>query len=316
MASGGKGGGGSAPKPPDPKYSAMSQYLANLASAREQQKMNATDYVTPYGSIVNQNLGDGRWQQNVILSPEQQFLLDQQNALSANMNQQAADTLGNLSTGRYEDAVYDQYTSRLDPRFAQQQSSLEQDLANRGIKIGSAAYDRAMQNFEMGRNDAYDQATRGAITTGLGARNQLVNEALALSGRGQPQSMSAPGLPSTGMQAPDIQGAIQQQYQGQLANWQNQQQQSASGLGALFSLGGQALGGWASSGFALPSDRRVKKDVRRVGTTPGGYPLYSFRYVWGGPEHIGVMADEVMMRDPEAVTERGGIQHVDYSRIH
>lgn len=314
MAGGGKGGGAAAPEPPDPTKTSIAQFWTNMASARQQQIMNATDINTPYGSIVNQDLGGGRWQQNVVLSPEQQFLLDQQNSLSANMNQQAGQTLGNLGTGRYEDAVYDQYTSRLDPRFAQQQSSLQQDLANRGIKIGSAAYDRAMSDFEMGRNDAYDQASRGAITTGLGARNQLVNEALALSGRGQPQGMSAPGLPSTSLGAADYQGAAQAQYQGQLANYNQQQQQSASGLGALFSLGGQALGGWAQAGF--PSDRRVKRDIRRVGTTPGGHPLYSFRYVWGGQPQVGVMADEVMMRDPEAVFERGGIQHVDYSRIH
>lgn len=314
MAGGtGKGGGGSAPEPPDPKYSAMSQYIANLASAREQQNMNATDYVTPYGSVVNQNLGDGRWQQNIVLTPEQQFLLEQQNTLSANMNQQAGQTLGNLGTGRYEDAIYNQMTSRLDPQWQQQQGALETQLANQGIKLGSSAYDTAMRNFEMGRTDAYGQASNQSVLTGLGARNQLVNEALALSGRGQPQNMAAPGLPATGMQAPDMQGAIQQQYQGQLANYNQQQQQSSGLLGGLFSLGGQALGGWAQAGF--PSDRRVKRDIRRVGTTDGGLPIYTFRYAWGGPMQMGVMAQDVEWVTPAAVSEIDGVKHVDYAQV-
>lgn len=313
MAGGGKGGGAKAPEPPDPYETSMAQYLANVATAREQQKMNATDINTPYGSVVNQDLGDGRWQQNVVLSPEQQFLLDQQSALSANMNAQAGQTLGNLGTGQYQDAVYNQYAARLDPQWEQAGGALATKLANQGIKPGSSAYDTEMRNFQMGKTDAYGQATNQSVLTGLSARNQLVNEALALSGRGQPQNVAAPGLPSTGLQAPDYQGAAQAQYQGQLANYNAQQQQSSGMLGGLFSLGSAALGGWASAGF--PSDRRVKTGIRRVGTTDGGLPIYTFRYVWGGPMQMGVMAQDVEQVTPSAVSERNGIKLVDYAQV-
>jgi hypothetical protein len=61
------------------------------------------------------------------------------------------------------------------------------------------------------------------------------------------------------------------------------------------------------------SDRRLKHDVRRVGSTEAGTPLYSYKYLWGGPTRIGVMADEA---PPDAVRRHfSGFAMVDYSRI-
>jgi hypothetical protein len=66
-----------------------------------------------------------------------------------------------------------------------------------------------------------------------------------------------------------------------------------------------------AGGFMMMSDRRFKRDVRRIGATAGGTPLYSFRYIFGGPEYVGVMADEV----PHAVTRIAGINFVDYAKV-
>jgi hypothetical protein len=94
----------------------------------------------------------------------------------------AADT-----RARAEQAAYGSLTSRLDPQFANQQSGLESDLANRGITRDSAAYTRAMDDFNRSKNDAYSQASLNAINVGgteaqrdygmdLGLRQQQVNE--------------------------------------------------------------------------------------------------------------------------------------------
>lgn len=88
---------------------------------------------------------------------------------------------------RAEDAIYRSATSRLDPQWERRQQSMEVDLANRGITRGSEAYSRAMQDFNQGRNDAYQQALLGAITGGgaeaqrdfgmdLSRRQQLAGE--------------------------------------------------------------------------------------------------------------------------------------------
>ena len=53
---------------------------------------------------------------------------------------------------------------------------------------------------------------------------------------------------------------------------------------------------WAGMGLqaaSLFSDRRLKTDIKRVGSTDGGTPIYTYRYQGEGPYHMGVMADEV-----------------------
>lgn len=304
----GKGGGGSAPSAPDPYESADAQLNANVIAGLITNGMGKTDVNNPYYSVINKSLGDGRWQQNIMLSPEQQALLDQQNALSYNMNAQAGDTLNNLGTGQYQDAVYNQFASRLDPQWQTTQSNLQNQLANQGISQGSAAWNTAMDQMGRSKNDAYSQAQNQSVLTGLQARNQLVNEAMALSGRGAPQTATAPQSSSPNIQAPDIQGAMQNQYNAQMQQWQQQQNSSNNTMNGLFSLGSAALGGWLS-------DRRMKTDIRRVGETEGGVPLYEFRYKAGGPLQIGVMAQDVERTMPAAVAEFGGIKHVDYRMI-
>ncbi|NOT21014.1 MAG: tail fiber domain-containing protein, partial [Sideroxydans sp.] len=63
------------------------------------------------------------------------------------------------------------------------------------------------------------------------------------------------------------------------------------------------------------SDRRLKKNIKRIGTHHLGIGLYEFDYVWG--EHaVGVMADEVKLVRPEAVIHRpDGYDMVDYSKL-
>ena len=41
--------------------------------------------------------------------------------------------------------------------------------------------------------------------------------------------------------------------------------------------------------------------------------MYAYRYVFGGPVQIGVMAQEVETIKPHAVAEIGGIKHVNYA---
>lgn len=93
---------------------------------------------------------------------------------------------------RAEDFMFDQFSSRLDPRFEQEQQQLQIDLRNRGLVEGDAAYDAAMENFERGRNDAYQQAMFGAVNNagaeaernfGMDAqrRAQLFGEAQGMS---------------------------------------------------------------------------------------------------------------------------------------
>ena len=63
------------------------------------------------------------------------------------------------------------------------------------------------------------------------------------------------------------------------------------------------------------SDRRLKTSVTRVGRHQNGLNLYRYRYIWGGPERIGVMAQEVALIYPDAIVPVNGWLAVDYRRL-
>lgn len=73
--------------------------------------------------------------------------------------------------------------------------------------------------------------------------------------------------------------------------------------------------GSAASGIAM-SDRRVKRDIERVGELDDGLGVYEWQYVWGGPRHRGVMADEVETLRPWALGPRiAGFATVNYGAL-
>jgi hypothetical protein len=64
------------------------------------------------------------------------------------------------------------------------------------------------------------------------------------------------------------------------------------------------------------SDIRLKRDVAEVGQLPDGLHLYRFRYLWSDTVYVGVMAQEALAIEPEAVVRgQDGYLRVDYDRI-
>jgi hypothetical protein len=61
------------------------------------------------------------------------------------------------------------------------------------------------------------------------------------------------------------------------------------------------------------SDRRLKKNIRRIGQTSGGQPWYEFEYIFKSGTYQGVLADE----SPEdaVIFAADGYALVDYQRI-
>lgn len=109
----------------------------------------------------------------------------------------------------------------------------------------------------------------------------------------------------------DYLGAGQQGYNAALDSYnakQAQQQGLMSGLGGLVGTGLQA--------FSMFSDRRLKRDIERVGVTQGGLPVYTFRYIWSKTKQLGVMADEALQMFPLSVHRHWtGYYVVDYSKV-
>jgi hypothetical protein len=164
-----------------------------------------------------------------------------------------------------------------------------------------------------------DQAGRKrALEESSYLRNLPLNETIALMSGTQITNPQFAAAPNTAVANTDYTGLVNNQYQGQLNAYNQQQASQRSAMGGLFGLAGQIGGGYAgsaagSAAIAGLSDRRVKKNISRVGTLDNGLPVYSFQYKWGGPQQIGLMAQDVEKVNPAAVTEIDGIKAVYYS---
>ncbi|OWV70538.1 hypothetical protein ATY77_17410 [Rhizobium sp. R634] len=89
---------------------------------------------------------------------------------------------------------------------------------------------------------------------------------------------------------------------------------SSSGMGGGNSGGND--GGDTGGGDPGWSDRRLKTDIRRVGASPAGIPIYAFRYIWGGPLFVGTMAQDLLLIRPDVVSRGAtGYYAVDYAKL-
>lgn len=74
------------------------------------------------------------------------------------------------------------------------------------------------------------------------------------------------------------------------------------------------LGGASTAGDY--SDERMKENVKRVGSTDDGLPIYTYRMKGGGPTKMGVMAQDMQHARPGSVTaDNHGMLMVDYGKV-
>jgi hypothetical protein len=280
MGGGGFLGLGPAPSAPAaPNYAAAAQETAagNLDAARAATAANRINQITPYGSLTYSQAGtdpygNPTYTATQALSPQQQQLLDYQTQSSIGLGQLSNKGLSYVenmlktpfdvsklpSTGFNPSQSYqDAYMQRLQPQIQQNREALQQQLANKGIDIGSTAYDRALQTQAQRENDLLAAATTQGFGVGQQARQQALTEQAYL--RNEPlNTLSAvrTGSQVTGPQfvnsfnqattaGPDLLGAAGMQYNAQMGDF-NAKQQAQSNLNqGLFSLAGAGLMGRA-----------------------------------------------------------------------
>lgn len=177
---------------------------------------------------------------------------------------------------------------------AAQNAALAQNQAQQ--QAGAAFFNQAQQQqFQqnIANQQFYNTAVQQALAQQAAMRSIPVNEISALLSGGQvnvPQFQGYSGVtvaPAPVFQAGQAQGQFAQQ------NYANQ----VSAYNAKMGLYGDIAG---AAGAAIPSDRRLKSNVVRVGTHPLGIGVYEYDIF--GERQRGVMADEVEAVKPEAVT--------------
>jgi hypothetical protein len=208
--------------------------------------------------------------------------------------------------------------ARLQPNIDLQNQQFDAEMANRGIPLGSDAYNAARRPLMQQQNDQMTQAALYGINEDEDARQQAIqqqgyyanaplNFLNGLMTGSQVQTPQFQGTPSASANPTDIAGITNQSYQGRLNAYNSQVGQQNSMTSGLFSLGAAALP-------LLFSDRRLKSNIVRVGTHPLGIGIYDYDIF--GERQRGVMADEVERVLPQAVlTHSSGFKMVDYGRL-
>lgn len=162
----------------------------------------------------------------------------------------------------------------------------------------------------------YGNQTSQGLSNALSVRSQPLNEAAALlTGQqvGVPQMQQVPGV---NVAPTDYLGAVNTAYGGQVNAYNQQMGARNANIGALASIVSNVGRASMSGPAPTPSDRRLKTDIRRVGATDGGLPIYAYRYKAGGPATMGVMAQDVAKVNPDAVEHiGGGFLGVDYRQV-
>ena len=320
--------GKKAPAAPDPYKTAAAQGGMNMDTAITQQFLNGGTQVNPWGTVNTEVTGNNtfvdsqgktitvpKFTQTTTLSPEQQAIFNQSQAAEGNLagiaNEQSAflkDYLNKPFEFNNSDAekwAFDLASPRIRQNQMQAEDTLRSTLANKGIREGSAAWNAEMSRMTNANTDQMNQLAltgRGqAFSEAMASRNQPINEITALLSGSQvsnPAQMSS-AMPQTGVAGVDYTGLVNQKYQADMANYQNK-------MGGLFGLASAGIG-------LLPmSDRRLKTDIRRVGQTDAGTPIYTYRYITGGPVQMGVMAQDVP--DAAFMTDSGFLA-VDYGAV-
>lgn len=264
--------GKSAPKPTDPKLTSAATTGTNVATSVANAYLQNMNEVTPDGTKTVDQTGSYTWTDpytnqtytiprftvTQTLSDQQQAIKDQNNQANINLatlGNNLSSTLGQQLTGNFklgneavERRLFDLGRSRLDPMFAGKSEDLRTRLANQGIKVGTAAYDREMAGLAQQQNDAYIQlllSGRGQASQELLTEdNQRINQISALLNGGQvsqPNFMT--GIQANPIQTTDNAALIANSDAARMNAWQQQQAATGSMIGGIGGLFAAPFGG-------------------------------------------------------------------------
>lgn len=342
-------GKSSPPDPIDPSKTASAQVSQNIGTSIANSYLNNVNQFGPDGSKTYDIDGYKtywdrsdpknpvkyripQYTQTTALSGMNQKIYDQTQDAKLNLaglaNQQSGflqDYLGgkpwSYKPGQHEDWALGLYDKLNSDKETDQMQSLQTQLANSGIKLGSDAYDKAMQSQMKSQGDLRNQFALDSYKTGfqtsLTQRNQPLNQISALMSGSQVQQPQFGSTPNYTIPTTDRAGINAQYDQAKMAQWQAQAAQSGQLLGGLFSLGSAFL-----------SDERAKEDIEKVGEMPieddagkdKTVGIFDYRYKNEpdtAPKTRGVMAQELLRKNKKSAVKKtnSGLLAVYYDKL-
>jgi hypothetical protein len=244
----------------------------------------------------------------------------------------------------YEDLTVSQQAARFQmEQGTQQRANIMQQMrgAAGGSGIAALAQSLAQQGTIQARQVSVDIAQQEATNQRLRAQGAGQIQQLERGAAAQLQALERQGLSATQMARAGGEMAVQEAemqrqatllgvaYQGAAGASAGLQQAYANQMQMQFGMGqiySQQAGAYANMAgtvggayFGNPnigSDRKLKKDIKRIGLSPSGLKIYSFKYIdksHGKGTWQGVMSDEIPQY---AVSKhKDGYDMVDYSML-
>ena len=194
-------------------------------------------------------------------------------------------------------------------------AALAQSMANQGalqaqqISVGISQQER--QNQLASRQAAMTLQQLERQGAGQADMTQRGGAAMVQSAEMQ-RNATLLGIEYGGMAGANA--GVQSAYANQMAGFGAQASMLNSQVGAAATITSGALSGAGSAAGGL-SDRRLKKNINKIGESPSGLNIYSFEFKnskYGEGLFQGVMSDEIPQ---EAVGTRDGYDTVDYSML-
>lgn len=204
---------------------------------------------------------------------------------------------------RAEDAQFNSYMNYMQPQFDRQTSDLATSLQNKGLAVGSEAYQRAMNDLQDNQNRAINQASYDATTAGQNAYSQSLADSINAGNFGNTAQLSyinqllaqLEGTQSSYDVAMDKYAA-----QNNLASQRYAAEQQA--INNRIAIMNSLI--QAGAGAAAASDERLKENIVPVGKLNNGLTVYCYNFIGDNVPQIGLIAQEVVKVKPEAVVER------------
>lgn len=156
--------------------------------------------------------------------------------------------------------------------------------------------------------DQQNRLRQQAIAEQQQRRGMSLNEMNALLSGQQVQMPQMPSfVASQRSETPNIFGATQAGYDAALGAYNAQQAAGANTMGGLFQLGASAVP-------FMFSDRRLKRNIKRIGTHATGVGIYEYTML--GYPQVGVMAQELQAVRPDLVKRhQNGYLMVNYGGL-
>ena len=224
----------------------------------------------------------------------------------AAQNQAAAQNFGqNVANQQLANAAIGQnYQQGMGTQAAQNQALAQnQATATQQQQLNNAAQ-LQQYNQNLGSAQFGNQAALQEFQKQMTLRNQPLNEITGLMSGSQLQMPQFQGYNPTSITPAPIFAGAQAQGAANMQNYGIQQSGANAGLSGLFGLAGAAL-----------SDRRLKSNIKQIGTHKLGIGIYEYDIL--GERQQGVMADEVEKVMPKAVLMHpSGYKMVNYGLLN